>query len=487
MKRIKFMVCISTALFALSAVPFSAGITAQAATGTGTTSNGLKYSYDTSANKAVITGYTGSASAVTIPSTLANCSVKEIGKKAFFYKNVTSVSLPNTVSTIGENAFYGSHLTSITLPSGVTAVDQYAFAFCSDLQTVTISGAAELDLASFWNCPSLTSVQVSANSKTKRDQIAFMECPNLTQVNGIAPYTTQTDSSGHTYPVLNPAAETAIRNHFSRSTDVKFVNDFCSLYCAYIVDTETDPWMTQTLKARQLHDWLVRHCEYEDKNGIEQNSDTENFVSSAVFLSCAMNVRGNGIGEAVCDGYSKAYNMLLAQAGMECYRIGTATHSWNIAKIDNQFYEIDVTHDDPITYNSSGVVVPDNTFGNIYSTRYTHFLKSHADMKVAHKNKYNNPELCDYNIDHHPLLGEAPDNITALMAQCTVSLADTNQDGMLDNDFDMDGTAFGTDYWEDILAYSMLCGRYFGYDDDLNDHMPEALYIMHQEHHGVWG
>ena len=486
MKHTKHIAWLTAAVLGIAAFPPCAGITAEAATGTGTTSSGLQYSYDTSANKAVITGYTGSAASVTIPSTLSGCSVKEIGQKAFFYKHVTSVSIPNTVTTIGVNAFFSSDLTSISLPSSVTAVSDYAFAYCEDLQTVTISGATVLDHCSFWNCPALTSVQVSNNSSTKRDDIAFMECPNLTQVNGAVPYTTQTDNSGHTYPVLNPAIETAVRNHFSRSTDVKFVNDFCSLYCAYIVDTETDPWMNEALKARQLHDWLVRHCEYEDRNGVEQNSDMENCVSSAVFFSYALNVRGNGIGEAVCDGYSKAYNMLLAQAGIECYRIASPGHSWNIAKIDNQFYQIDVTHDDPITY-VNGVQVPDNTFGNIYSTRYTHFLKSHADMKVAHKNKYNNPALSDYGYDHHPLLGEAPANIANLIAQCTVSLDDANQDGMLDNDYDMDGTAIGSDYWEDVLAYSMLCGRYFGYDGDLNDHMPEALYIMHQEHHGVWG
>ncbi|MBP0971325.1 MAG: leucine-rich repeat protein [Oscillospiraceae bacterium] len=482
MKHIKRIAWLGAALLGFAAVSLSGGITAEAASGTGTTSSGLRYSYDTSANKAVITGYTGSAASVTIPSTLNGCSVKEIGTEAFLFKHVTSVSIPGSVNTIGKYAFYGSDLTGITLPSGVSTVSQYAFAYCEDLQTVTISGAAVLDYCSFWNCPVLTSVQVSDNSATKRDQIAFMECPNLTQVNGVTPYTKDANNR----PVLNSTVKTAIRNHFSRSTDVKFVMDFCSDYCAYIVNTETDPWMTDKLKARQLHDWLIRHCEYEDQKNGETLNDWENAVSSAVFFSYALNERGNGIGEAVCDGYAKAYNMLLAQAGIECYRLSTSSHSWNLAKIDGQYYQIDVTHDDPIM-TLNGVVVPDNTFGNPYSTRYSHFLKSHADMKIAHKNKYNNPGLSDYSFDHHPLLGSAPANISSLIAQCTVSLTDANNDGMLDNDYDMDGTAFGSDYWEDCLAYSMLCGRYFGYDDDLNDHMPEALYIMHQEHHGVWG
>ena len=167
MKRIKHIAWIATALLSISAVSLSAGITAEAATGTGTY-NGLQYSYDTAANKAVITGYTGSASSVTIPSTLSGCKVREIGEDAFLFDHVTSVSLPNTLTKIGEYAFYGSDLTSVTIPASVTAVSTYAFAYCDDLQTLTVSGAAELDHCAFWNCPSLTGVQLSNSSKTKK-------------------------------------------------------------------------------------------------------------------------------------------------------------------------------------------------------------------------------------------------------------------------------------------------------------------------------
>ncbi|MCR5657501.1 MAG: leucine-rich repeat protein [Butyrivibrio sp.] len=52
----------------------------------------------------------------------------------------------------------------------------------------------------------------------------------------------------------------------------------------------------------------------------------------------------------VCDGYAKAFKMLLNKAGIEAHVVaGDSTgggHAWNIVKIAGNFYEVDVTWDD---------------------------------------------------------------------------------------------------------------------------------------------
>ena len=493
MKHSKLITWFSAALLGIAAAAAcSAGMAAEAAT----TPDGL-YDYELINNNSEvkITDYNGSATTISIPTPIAGKPVTEIDSYAFYYDHVTSVTLPTTLKKIGFRAFYHSNLTSITLPASVTYVDQYAFSYCLSLNSVTINGPAELDWASFWNCPALTQVQLSSSSRTISSESAFMKCPALHVVNGCNPIVHHTDSNGYSYPVLNSNAETAVRNHFCRSTDVGFVNDFCTELCKYVVKTETgyDPdgpenqpgdWMNDALKARQLHDWLFRHCEYEDSNGSERTSDMENQVASSVFLSYALNIRGAGIGESVCNGYTKAYTMLLAAAGIESYRVSTSTHGWNIVKIRDKaantasYYEVDVTWDDTGT-NPNRVT--------LYSTGYTYFLKSHSNMILLHGSAYASPVMDEYGYDEHPLLNVYNPGSTNYMNLCTVSYSDENRDGSLDNDYDLDGTAFGTDYWEDMLAYSMLCGRYFGYDVVLNDKMPEVLYMMHQAHHGVWG
>ena len=56
----------------------------------------------------VIVKYTGSASSVTVPATIAELPVVEIGEGAFENNTaITSVDLPDTVEVIGKRAFAG--------------------------------------------------------------------------------------------------------------------------------------------------------------------------------------------------------------------------------------------------------------------------------------------------------------------------------------------------------------------------------------------
>ena len=70
---------------------------------------------------------------VTIPN-----SVTTIGCAAFYdCSGLTSVTIPNSVTTIGEKAFSGCvELTSVTIPNSVTTIDINAFAGCSRLKEV---------------------------------------------------------------------------------------------------------------------------------------------------------------------------------------------------------------------------------------------------------------------------------------------------------------------------------------------------------------
>jgi hypothetical protein len=53
--------------------------------------------------------------------------------------NITSVTLPNTLTTIGERAFYRCYaLNSITLPDSLTTIGKRAFYRCNALNSITI-------------------------------------------------------------------------------------------------------------------------------------------------------------------------------------------------------------------------------------------------------------------------------------------------------------------------------------------------------------
>ncbi len=576
MNHSKFLKWLAAAVLGISAAVFSSGMTAEAATGSGTTASGLAYSYDTETGEATITGYTypGSAAPVTIPSDISGYTVTAIADHVFWGKHVTAVTFPDTLRTIGRSAFLGSEmisvsfppsltdigeqafsscsnllyitfsststninrwafwncrqlysvtlpseqtdiglmafqgctslksinlpasmktigagafaqsgLTSITIPKNVTVVDESAFNSCSSLKTVRIKGAAELKTSAFENCTALTKVYLPDSSRTRSNSKAFVNCPKLTNVNSYTVLSYE-NRDGHQYPVLNPAVSTAILNHFSRSINVGFVNEYCTAMCNYIVETEIDPWMSDALKARQLHDWLIRHCEYEDGNPY----DAENQVASSVFLSYALNVRGEGIGETVCAGYTKAYTMLLSAAGIESYPVeayegpnNTGTgHAWNIVKINNgytkTYYETDVTWDD-------------HTNGTLYGTMYTRFFKNHAEMKAIHDTQIHlQPATLWECANEHPLLSvytSTKEAVQTIMANATESFKDNNHDGIYDDDFDLSGGYMNSTDW---TAY-YECLRFLYGDDtseQLSKKLPEVFYYLHQRHMSFW-
>lgn len=127
----------------------------------------LKYSYTSNAYS--VTGYSGSATSVTIPSYYDDGKngihqVTAIGENAFNKNNNTNISaitLPSSVTTIGNFAFYQSNLTSIDL-SNVTSLGKCAFAICQYLYDVKLSSnLSTLPFMAFGRCGALQSIDLS--------------------------------------------------------------------------------------------------------------------------------------------------------------------------------------------------------------------------------------------------------------------------------------------------------------------------------------
>mgnify|MGYP003293019458 CR=1 FL=1 len=57
-------------------------------------------------------------------------------------------------------------------------------------------------------------------------------------------------------------------------------------------------------------------------------------------------------GQALCEGYSKAFMYICQASGIECICISNPEHTWNMVKIKNRWYHIDLTYDDIESLNS---------------------------------------------------------------------------------------------------------------------------------------
>ncbi|MBD5264149.1 MAG: leucine-rich repeat protein [Bacteroides sp.] len=110
-------------------------------------------------------------------------SVNYIGDGTFYEcRGLTAVNIPDGVSQIGSSTFLGcSCLTSITIPNGVTKIGIQAFAYCYDLTAVNIpDGVTAIGEGAFSGC-NLTSVTIPEGI-TIIENDTFNDCNNLTSV-----------------------------------------------------------------------------------------------------------------------------------------------------------------------------------------------------------------------------------------------------------------------------------------------------------------
>ena len=119
-----------------------------------------------------------------------------------------------------------------------------------------------------------------------------------------------------------------------------------------ILNKIIDKDMTEFDKVKAIHDWLVRNVSY-DVDGIKSGSVPESSYTAEGLFDTR---------KAVCDGYSKAFELMAGLAGLSACRVtGTANngysmekHAWNQVKVDGEWYNIDVTWDDPTDGDTAG-------------------------------------------------------------------------------------------------------------------------------------
>ncbi|MGX8698925.1 MAG: S-layer homology domain-containing protein, partial [bacterium] len=132
--------------------------------------------------------------------------------------------------------------------------------------------------------------------------------------------------------------------------------------------TVVQPGMDDLAKALVLHDYLCQNVAYDDENYQNDTVPTQSYTAYGALVR----------GKAVCEGYARAYSLLLSRCGIPNRIVSSTTmyHTWNQIQLEGSWYHVDVTWDDP---------VPD-TPG---SARHTFFLLSDtgiADAERRHEN-----------------------------------------------------------------------------------------------------
>lgn len=130
--------------------------------------------------------------------------------------------------------------------------------------------------------------------------------------------------------------------------------------------------MSQVEMALSLHDYLVLHCAYDWNVANRKGASSYN-----VYTAYGALMEGN----AVCQGYAMAYNLLLNKVGIKTDYVTSVIpnqgrHGWSLVKIEDTWYHVDVTWDDPMPFNT-GHDLPGYC-------RHDYFLVSTETMEPEH-------------------------------------------------------------------------------------------------------
>lgn len=108
-------------------------------------------------------------------------------------------------------------------------------------------------------------------------------------------------------------------------------------------------------KIKKIHNYIIKNASYD--SSLTNYTAFDNLIEKS----------------STCQGYMILAYKMFTEAGIPCRIIsGTGkeqSHGWNIAQLNDKWYNLDCTWDDPVTWNGEEVL------------RYNYFLKSDQDFK----------------------------------------------------------------------------------------------------------
>ena len=202
-----------------------------------------------------ITDYKGSDTNLVIPSEIDGKKVTSIGSAFLFWKSLTEVKIPDSVTSIGDSAFCGcASLTNIEIPNSVTSIGKYTFSHCKSLTNIEIpDSVTSIGEEAFSFCESLTNIEIP-DSVTSIGEEAFSGCTSLKEitvdkdnqnyssVNGVLFNKNKTEliaypnQKGNTYTIPNGVTSIGIGAfaYCTSLTEVKIPNSVTSIgYSAF--------------------------------------------------------------------------------------------------------------------------------------------------------------------------------------------------------------------------------------------------------------
>lgn len=145
------------------------------------------------------------------------------------------------------------------------------------------------------------------------------------------------------YDSLGKVTITTQKNY--TESDITVINDKINNIINEIITTNA----SDEEKVKTIHDYIINNSKYDsarsDQNIINYKSD----IAYGPLLE----------GYGICGGYTDAMELFLEKLNIKSYRISSENHVWNAVYLNNNWYHLDLTWDDPVTPNNQDLLQHD--------------------------------------------------------------------------------------------------------------------------------
>ncbi len=100
---------------------------------------------------------------------------------------------------------------------------------------------------------------------------------------------------------------------------------------------------------RKYHDYIIDNTVYDSARS---DKGEANYKSDTAYGSLIQ-------GYSLCGGYTDAMALILDDMGVTNYKVSTDNHIWNAVKLNNKWYHLDLTWDDPVTNDGTNLIEHD--------------------------------------------------------------------------------------------------------------------------------
>lgn len=154
--------------------------------------------------------------------------------------------------------------------------------------------------------------------------------------------------------------------------DIKMIKDKMN---ELIINLNINSYNNVTDKIKVFHDYIANTNKYD--------SDRANKNNSKYHSDSAIGTLFEGM--SVCSGYTDTLSIFLNMINVDNVRVSTENHIWNALKLDDNWYHIDLTWDDPITTNGQDIIV------------YDYYLITTSELNQKNDNEHKfNSSVYDY-------------------------------------------------------------------------------------------